>query len=313
VPNYANANEGCRFTDNYHRNLFKIHSSKQRSSISTVSDDLFFTSNLLSPLVQCRDVDQAQQLFSAIGAKTKSMYGAMCKGPFSILEQSMTDRFIQLGYISNGMPAKVLELFDQMSVEPHAVIITLLFNACAKLADANAVQRGKDMLKHLPSSCFDDQILINSAIDMLMRFGDVEHAERLFSRLQKKNIYTYGAMINGYKLNNEPRKGLRLFDQLKKQKIMLDEATSVSVVGICSQIGLISRCRHVLQHIPAHLQSSRRFKTVSIDMWVSVLVFHRPRSPIKQDVRIRAKQVPSIKPNTSFNRSLHLMSSPTTP
>ena len=186
----------------------------------------------------------------------------------------------RIGYISNDMPAKVLELFDQMPMKPDRVTITLLFNACGKLADARAVKLGKDVLGQVPAVFLENHVLVNSAIDMLMRFGDVPFAERLFSQMKKRDAYAYGTMLNGYKLNDEPRKCLRLFDEVKEQNLVVDEPIAVSLIGACSQIGLVSRCRHVLQHIPARLQSSRRLKTVSIDMWVSASFFYPSRSPM---------------------------------
>ena len=95
------------------------------------------------------------------------------------------------------MHEKVIELFEKITVEPDEVIIIILFNACAKLSTANAMTFGKDVLNRLPKSFLEHRKLVNSAIDMLMKFGDVSHAEELFQRMTKKSIVSYGAMING--------------------------------------------------------------------------------------------------------------------
>jgi pentatricopeptide repeat protein len=39
--------------------------------------------------------------------------------------------------------------------------------------------------------------LLNSAIHMLMRFGDVKCAERLFESIKKTDVISYGAMMKG--------------------------------------------------------------------------------------------------------------------
>jgi pentatricopeptide repeat protein len=95
------------------------------------------------------------------------------------------------------MPEKAIELFEKISIKVDEVIIIILFNACAKLSNDHAIKVGKDVLNRLPNSFLHHQNLINSAIDMLMKFGHVKDAERMFEQMKKKSIVTYGAMMQG--------------------------------------------------------------------------------------------------------------------
>ncbi|CAM4978137.1 unnamed protein product [Rotaria socialis] len=233
--------------------------------------------------VQCHDIDQAQKIFSSVKNKTVHMYGAMFKG-----------------YISNNMPEKVIELFETISVEVDEVLIIILFNACAKLCNSQAIKLGRDTLNRLPVSFLRNPTLVNSAIDMLMKFGDVNQAENLFEKMQKKTLitygammqaihmfmkfdeieiakylfsqikqhssYTYGVMINGYKINQEPQKCLSFFEQMKKENITIDESISLSLIGACSQIGIRSICQNIVRQIPLS-QSNIYLNTALIDMW----------------------------------------------
>ncbi|CAF5227780.1 unnamed protein product [Rotaria magnacalcarata] len=105
------------------------------------------------------------------------------------------------GYISNNMPEKVIKLFEKISIKIDEVIIILLFNACAKLCNNRAIKTGRDALNRLPTSFLQNQKLINAAIDMLMKFGDVNPAEVVFETTQNKTLVTYGAMMQGYQKN----------------------------------------------------------------------------------------------------------------
>jgi pentatricopeptide repeat protein len=118
-----------------------------------------------------------------------------------------------LGHVSNGMPEKVLQMFDTMPVQPDEVIALILFNACATVADPRAVKLGKMMLTQPPATFFDNSILMNSATDMLMKFGEVQEAEDLFSRMKKPDAASYGVMMNVYNINGLPERALDLFDQ----------------------------------------------------------------------------------------------------
>lgn len=101
------------------------------------------------------------------------------------------------GYIRNGKPEKVIEAFKQMPVEPNAVIINLLLNACAKYVNAESIRVGKETLRRLPSNFLQNPYLVSSAINTLMKFREVEEAERVFGSAQNKDMITYGAMMKG--------------------------------------------------------------------------------------------------------------------
>jgi hypothetical protein len=97
------------------------------------------------------------------------------------------------------MPEKVLQMADGMSLQPNEVIATILFNACAKVTDLHTVKLGKTVLSQLPTEFFDDHILINSAADMLMKFGEVNDAEKLFKKIKRKNAIVHGTMMQGHR------------------------------------------------------------------------------------------------------------------
>jgi pentatricopeptide repeat protein len=66
---------------------------------------------------------------------------------------------------------------------------------------------------------------------MLMRFGEVQQAERHFSQMNKRDASCYEAIMNGYNINSEPQKCLKLFEEAKRQKIKLDERIYASLVS----------------------------------------------------------------------------------
>jgi pentatricopeptide repeat protein len=167
----------------------------------------------LSFLVQCHEVDAAQRIFSTVKQKTVFMYGALFKGRYSFVNGYSQQLLFIVGYVFNGMPEKVLQMFDTMPVQPDAVIATIIFNACSKIAESHAIEIGKRVLNQLPAAFFENQISVTAAIDMLMRFGDVRHAEYLFSQIKKRDVFSYGVMMNGYNTNDLPTRALDLFHE----------------------------------------------------------------------------------------------------
>jgi hypothetical protein len=102
-----------------------------------------------------------------------------------------------LGYIDKKMFEKALDLFEQMNCELDHVTYTMVFNACAKLGSDRAITIGNKLVKELPDNCQSSTTTLNSAIHMLMTFGDIKKAERVFQIIPKKDVITYGAMMKG--------------------------------------------------------------------------------------------------------------------
>jgi hypothetical protein len=95
------------------------------------------------------------------------------------------------------MPEKALDLFENMTVDPDEVVHLILFNACAALSNERAKALGKKQLGQMPRSFLEHANLVSSAVDMLMKFADVAGAENLFNSLKRKNVMSYGALMQG--------------------------------------------------------------------------------------------------------------------
>ncbi|CAF3287109.1 unnamed protein product, partial [Rotaria sp. Silwood2] len=61
------------------------------------------------------------------------------------------------------MPEKVLDLFDQTSIQPDQVILNTLFSACAQLSNDRAKETGRKLLDQMPKHFLNDNVLLTSA------------------------------------------------------------------------------------------------------------------------------------------------------
>ena len=242
------------------------------------------------------------------------MYGAMMKGKHEWsdpLGEGCT--ILHSGYVTNKLPEKALDVFDDVSSEANDVLYTIAFSACADLSNERAVQSGKKYLEQMPRTFLNDTVVISSAIHMLMKFSDVAHAEDLFSRMKEHDAYSYGVMLNGYNTNRNPHKCLMLFEQLKRQNIRCNESIYISMIGACSQIGLTYNCQEILDQIPSQAKGSPALKRCIIDMWVSVSCSVDSSDSGGMSFLDREKLVTSMKPRGCSSQSLQPMPSLTTP
>jgi pentatricopeptide repeat protein len=168
------------------------------------------------------------------------------------------------------MSEKALDLFEQMPFNPDNVIYTTIFNACAQLVNDRAMKIGQKLLDRIPNHFRNDNVVLNSAIHMLMKFGDVLGAEHIFELIKKKDIVTYISMMKGYKANNELLKCLKQFEEMKQQDIVPNEVIFNLLIGVCSQIGMFSLCQSIVDQIPSHFYDKQHINNSLIDMWVGI-------------------------------------------
>ncbi|CAF4320722.1 unnamed protein product, partial [Rotaria magnacalcarata] len=136
-------------------------------------------------LVESKDIDNAMHLFSSITNKSNYMYTVMFKG-----------------LITNNVAEKVLDLFDEMKIEPNQFTLSTLFNACAVLNNNQAKKTGKKLLDEMPENYRNHNITSTSAINMLMKFGDVETAQRIFRSIKKTGKNLLDEMPENYRNHN---------------------------------------------------------------------------------------------------------------
>jgi pentatricopeptide repeat protein len=164
---------------------------------------------------------------------------------------------------------KTLDLFEEMSFNADEAIRTIVFQACSNLLNDRSKKIGKKLLQQMRNNLDNDRIP-TSAIEMLMKFGDVKSAEDLFREMTTKDIFTYGVMIDGYNQNNQPFKSLKLFEEMKQQRIIPNEIIFNLLVGACAQLGMRSRCQSIVDQIPSNFRNNRYLQNSLIDMWVSI-------------------------------------------
>lgn len=102
-----------------------------------------------------------------------------------------------LGYLLNNMPQKVLDLFDTMTVQPNAYTLSVIFRACGQVNNERAKKIGCELMNRMPNEFRNDIVLLNSVLSMLMNFHQVEKAEELFRSMSRKDVFSYGAMMQG--------------------------------------------------------------------------------------------------------------------
>ncbi|CAF3580501.1 unnamed protein product, partial [Rotaria socialis] len=236
--------KACTISKDYKRGT---HIQQRLSSKSR--NNSYIQAALLCFYLECKDIDNAMYLFSSITNKSNYMYTVMFKG-----------------LIANNVAEKVFDLFDEMKIEPDQFTLNILFNACAVLNNNRAMKIGKKLLDEMPENYRNHNVMSTSAINMLMKFGDVESAKRIFRSIKVKDIITYNAMMKGYIGNEIVDKALDLFEQID---VKLDDVTYIVVFNACAKLcndRAMKIGNELLDEMPEKYRNHNVMSTSAIDM-----------------------------------------------
>ena len=100
------------------------------------------------------------------------------------------------GLVANQQAKEALSLFQEMTVPANKYLFSTIFKICAELGDDQSIKLGKAIFETMPEQHQDNIVVLTSALHMLLKGGDMDMAEQLFTRM-KKNVVTYGAMMSG--------------------------------------------------------------------------------------------------------------------
>ncbi|KAM1187227.1 hypothetical protein ACFX2J_023184 [Malus domestica] len=105
-------------------------------------------------------------------------------------------------YTHNGDVIEALNLFNEMidmRIEPNSVMLVSALQACAL---AGNLEEGKKIHEIATRKRFElDMKVARGLIDMYMKCSAPEKAGDLFSRMPKKDVVLWAALLSGYAHN----------------------------------------------------------------------------------------------------------------
>ncbi|KAK1408756.1 hypothetical protein QVD17_40783 [Tagetes erecta] len=207
--------------------------------------DLFVGNAIVDMYAKCGLMDEACNVFERMEVKDVVSWNAMVTGYSQIgrfedaigLFEKMRGEKIELnvvtwsaviaGYAQRGHGYEALDVFRQMLVsgsEPNVVTLVSLLSGCAcagtllqgKEIHCYAVKQILNIDKNDPG---DEQMVINSLIDMYAKCKADGHARKIFDNVApvNRNVVTWTAMIGGYAQHGEANDALELFSHMLKQ------------------------------------------------------------------------------------------------
>ncbi|KAK8523385.1 hypothetical protein V6N12_047905 [Hibiscus sabdariffa] len=179
--------------------------------------------SLIDLYVKCGNLAAARTVFNQIGEKNVISWSALI-----------------LGYAQGGNLAEAVELFMQLQNNSMGVDGFVLSSMMGVFADFALVEQGKQMHAYAVKVPSGLEISVsNSIVDMYLKCGLLDEAERLFNEMPTRNVVSWTVMITGYGKHGFGEEAIRLFNQMQLSNIEPDGVSYLATLSACSHSGLI--------------------------------------------------------------------------
>ncbi|KAK8946490.1 Pentatricopeptide repeat-containing protein [Platanthera zijinensis] len=234
----------------------------------------------------CRSdlIANARKLFDEMPERNAASWNSMIDGLMKAGDsESAVELFEQMpeknvvswttilsGYSRNGDNERALSMFDQMleaGMRPNNFTLSTALSSCAKIGALNMGIRIHDYTR----SCgFREVGAIGTAlVDMYSKCGKVDLANRVFARMEVRDVETWTAMIMGWAVHGFWREALRCFEDMKCSCIKPDEGAFLAVLVACSHSGKVDKGLEIFDSMKPHFHIAPDIKhyTCIVDMF----------------------------------------------
>ncbi|XP_077242269.1 pentatricopeptide repeat (PPR-like) superfamily protein [Tasmannia lanceolata] len=125
-------------------------------------------------------------------------------------------------YTRGGEPSEALKIFNRMSEfefeAPNSFTFSAALKACAM---AENMEQGKLIHQCVcKAQLQSDTILMNTVLDMYIKCGSLDEAQKVFDDLSLRNSTSWNTMIAGYSKEGQMEEAMDLFCQMPKPDIV---------------------------------------------------------------------------------------------
>ncbi|XP_059639881.1 pentatricopeptide repeat-containing protein At1g15510, chloroplastic [Cornus florida] len=185
--------------------------------------DIDVVNALITMYVKCGNVHAARLVFDRMLRRDRISWNAMISGYFENVE-----------YLEG---LRLFFMMRELSINPDLMTMTSVISACELLGDERL---GRVIHGYVVRTEFGADFSVeNSLIQMYSSVGNWKEAEKVFSRIESKDVVSWTTMISGYENNGLPDKAVETYQMMELQGVIPDEIAVASVLSACASLGLL--------------------------------------------------------------------------
>ncbi|KAF8408163.1 hypothetical protein HHK36_007305 [Tetracentron sinense] len=188
------------------------------------------TNQILYMYAKCGHIDIAREVFNRITNKDLVSWTSM-----------------MMGCVYHGHADEAVAVFRLMQgekMDPDSVTLISLLQAISLVGSLNLA---KEVHSHIYRFHLDreNHPIINSLVTTYAKCGRLDMAKDLSEHMIGRGLTSWNTMIAAYGMHGNCVEALKLFELMKKEKVVPDEVTFTSVLSACSHAGLVEEGRSV--------------------------------------------------------------------
>ncbi|KAH7427091.1 hypothetical protein KP509_10G029900 [Ceratopteris richardii] len=210
----------------------EIYSEVEKRGL--LDTDAYVGSTLVEMYARCRLLGTAQIVFNRLSVRNVVSWTVLIGG-----------------YIDLGYGKEALECFENMRNEgifPTAATYVCVLKTCGEL-------RNKDMGIKIHAEIeklglLDGELAVGgSLVDMYIKCGSLEKAQKVFQKLPFWNLVLWNALITGYAEGGHTKKAIECVNLMRNAGILPDSITFISCLKACYHGGDLDKGQEVHSEI----------------------------------------------------------------
>ncbi|XP_074306301.1 pentatricopeptide repeat-containing protein At3g02330, mitochondrial-like [Silene latifolia] len=146
------------------------------------------------------------------------------------------------GFLSQDQNEEAQSFFSrmlEMGTEPDNFTYATVLDACANIA---TVGLGKQIhAQIIKYQLQGDAYIVSTLVHMYSKCGLMLDSQQIFERALERDFVTWNAMICGYAYHGFAEEALKVFEDMKREKVKPNHATFVAVLRACGHMGLVEK------------------------------------------------------------------------
>ncbi|XP_058104817.1 pentatricopeptide repeat-containing protein At2g03880, mitochondrial [Magnolia sinica] len=204
----------------------QVHSCIVRSGFGP---NVFVESALIDMYAKCGDLNSARKVLEGMEAQDVVSWNCLI-----------------VGCVRQGFEEEALSLFKNMHVRSVKVDDFTYPSVLNSLASFMDVENGKSIHGSIIKSGFEASKHVgNALIDMYAKCGSLEYALGAFDKMPERDVISWTALITGYGQHGFHENALKLFSQMRIERIESDAFVIASVLSACAGLTLLEFGRQV--------------------------------------------------------------------
>lgn len=187
-----------------------------------IDSNLFVGSRLIDFYSKCGKVDDALGVFEEYDVSDVVLWTSMVTG-----------------YEQNSKPEKALDFFSKMvmvgGLTPDSIMLVSVVSACAQILDLNA---GRSVHGFMIRRKLDGGLsLLNALLNLYSKWGSVKSAVNIFSKMEEKDVISWGSMISCFAHNGSASHALELLNEMTVKGVEPNSVIVISALQACEATG----------------------------------------------------------------------------